>query len=45
MEFLEINTKNIYTSLLCMADFIRSREVQAGSVNNIPQLKGLGKAA
>ena len=45
MEFLEIDTKNIYTSLLCMASFIRSREAQAGSVNNIPQLKGLGKAA
>jgi len=27
-----------------MADFIRSREVQARSINNISQLKGFGKA-
>jgi len=27
-----------------MADFIRSREVQAESVNNISQLKDLGEA-
>jgi len=44
MEFLEIDAKNIYTSLLHIADFIRSREVQVGSVNNIPQLKDLGEA-
>ena len=36
MKFLEINTKNIYTSLLHIANFIKSREVQAGFVNNIP---------
>ena len=35
MKVLEIDTK---------ADFIRSRKIQAESVNNIPQLKGLGKA-
>ena len=35
MKFLEIDAK---------ADFIRSRKIQAESVNNIPQLKGLGKA-
>jgi len=44
MEFLEIDTENIYTSLLFMADFIRSREVQAESINNIPQLKGFDEA-
>jgi len=44
MKFLKIDAKNIYTFLLHIADFIRSREVQAGSINNIPQLKGFGKA-
>jgi len=44
MEFLKIDAKNIYTSLLHMADFIRSMKVQARFVNNISQLKSLGKA-
>ena len=35
MKVLEIDAK---------ANFIRSRKIQAESVNNIPQLKGLGKA-
>ena len=44
MKFLKIDAKKIYTSLLYIANFIKSREVQAGFVNNIPQLKDLGKA-
>jgi len=44
MEFLEIDAKNIYISLLHIADFIKSREVQAGFVDNISQLKDLGEA-
>ena len=44
IEFLEIDAKNIYTSLLYMTNFIRSGKVQAGSVNNILQLKGFGEA-
>jgi len=30
MEFLEIDVKNIFTSLLYMVDFIRTRKVQKG---------------
>jgi len=36
MEFLEIDAKNIFTSLLHMANYIRSRKVKSGSINNIP---------
>ena len=45
MEFLEIDSKNIYTSLLYIANFIRSRKVVKGKANEIPELKGFGKAA
>jgi len=45
MEFLEIDSKNIYTSLLYMANFIRTRKVVNGKANNIPELKGFGKVA
>ena len=45
MEFLEIDSKNMYTSLLYMANFIRTRKVVNGKANNIPELKGFGKVA
>jgi len=47
MEFLEIDAKNMYTSLLLLhiVNYIRSRKVKPGSINNIPQLKEFGKAA
>jgi len=44
MEFLEIDAKNMYISLLCMVNYIRSRKVKSGSINDVPQLKGFGKA-
>jgi len=44
MKFLEINAKNIYISLLYMANYIRSRKVKLGSINDVPQLKGFGEA-
>ena len=45
MEFIEIDAKNIYTSLLCMADFIRFRKVDTDIINNIKELKGFSDAA
>jgi len=44
MEFMEINAKNTYTSLLCIADFIRFRKVNTGVINKIQKLKGFGDA-
>ena len=44
MEFLKIDAKNIYISLLSMANYIRSRKVKLCSINNISQLKYFGKA-
>jgi len=40
MEFLEINSKNIFTSLLHM-----SKKALKDKVNDISKLKGFGKAA
>jgi len=45
MKFLEIDVKNMYTSLLCMVNYIRSRKVKSGSINDVSQLKGFGEAA
>jgi len=45
MKFLEIDSKNTYTSLLCMDNFIRTRKVVNSKANNVPELKGFGKAA
>ena len=44
MEFLEIDSKSMFTSLLYMADFIRSRKALKGKVNDIPELKDFGEA-
>jgi len=35
MEFLEINTKNMYTLLFHIANYIRSRKIKSESINNI----------
>ena len=45
IEFIKIDAKNIYTSLLCMADFIRFRKVDTDIINNIKELKRFGNAA
>ena len=45
MEFLEIDSKSIYTSLLYIANFIKSRKVVNSRANDIPELMGFGKAA
>ena len=45
MEFLEIDAKNIFTSLLHIADFIRIRKVQQGKISDMAKLLGFGKAA
>ena len=45
MEFLEIDSKNIYTSLLYIVNFIRSRKVVNSRANNVFELTGFGKAA
>jgi len=44
MEFFKIDAKNMFTSLLCIMDYIRSRKVKKGSINDIPELKGFSKA-
>jgi len=43
MKFLEIDSKNMYTSLLCMSNFIRTRKVVNSKTNNISELKNFGK--
>jgi len=44
MEFLEIDSKNIFTSLLQMADYIRARKVKQGKILDVTKLQGFGKA-
>ena len=36
---------NMYTSLLYIVNYVRSRKVKSDLINNIPQLKGFGEAA
>ena len=43
MEFLEIDVKNIFTSLLHMVAFIRTRKVQKGKILDMAELQGFGK--
>ena len=45
IEFLEINAKNIFTSLLHMADFIRTRKVQQGKISDMAELLVFNEAA
>ena len=42
MEFLEIDSINITTSLLCMANFIKNRSIDCKLANSIIQLKSFG---
>jgi len=35
IEFMAIDTKNIYTSLLYIANFIRFRKVNTGAINRV----------
>ena len=43
-EFLEINSKNMFTLLLCMANYIRSKKVLKDKANNILELNRFSKA-
>jgi len=45
MEFLEIDSKSMFISLLYMANFIRFRKTLKGKVNDISELKDFGEAA
>ena len=45
MEFLKIDSKNMYTFLLHMANFIRTKKVVNSKTNDVPELKGFGKVA
>ena len=43
MEFLEIDAKNIFMSLLYMANFIRARKIQQGQISDMVELQGFGE--
>ena len=43
IEFLEIDFKNMSTSLLHMTNFIRNRDVESNKVNDVNQLQGFGQ--
>ena len=45
MEFLEIDFKNMFMSLLCIVNYIRSNKIKKGKANNISELKNFGEAA
>ena len=45
IEFLDTDSKNILTSLLRMANFIRNRKLKNNTENDIPALEGFGQAA
>jgi len=45
MEFLEIDAKNIFTSLLYMADFIRTSKVQKSKTSDMTELQGFNEVA
>jgi len=45
MEFLEINLKNIFISLLPMANYIRNKKIEKDKANNISKLKGFSEVA
>lgn len=44
-EFLQSNTQNISCSLICMAEFIKQRNITNHDRNKIPQLESFGEAA
>ena len=41
---MEIDANNIFTFLLHMADYIRSKNIKKGLINNVLELKGFGEA-
>ena len=45
MEFLEIDAKNIFMSLLYMANFIRARKIQQGQISDMVELQDFGEVA
>ena len=45
MEFLEINLKNIFTSLLPIAGYIRNKKIEKDKANDISELKGFSEVA
>ena len=45
IKFLEINPQNMYTFLLYMANFIRTRKVVNNKANDVPKLKDFDEAA
>ena len=45
MKFLKIDSKNMSTSLLYMANFIRNRSIESNKVNNVNQLQDFGQIA
>jgi len=45
MEFLKIDSKNMFTLLLCMANYIRNKKVKKGKINDVSELKGFSEAA
>ena len=45
IEFLDTDSKNILTSLLQMANFIRNRKLKNNTENDIPALEGFCQAA
>lgn len=45
IKSLEIDAKNMITSLLCMSNYIKNRSVITSQVNSINQLEGFEQAA
>ena len=45
MKFLKIDSKNIFTSLLWMANYIRAIKVKQGKILDVTELQGFGKVA
>ena len=40
IEFLNTDTRNIYTSLLCILDFIKKKSTSYNQINDVTQLEG-----
>ena len=45
MEYLTLDAKNIKESLCCMMKYILNKKVESSKVNDVNDLKGIGKAA
>ena len=44
MELLEIDSKNMFTSLLQIANFIKIKKVEYGKTSDVTELQKFGKA-